>query len=86
MEQRSEQLGANAPDLHSQAAGTDPNTRDQREREDRGPGAHQHLGAASERTFGGGQDDEDSDDPFQSGRSKGGSWCSGSIIVRADHY
>ena len=84
MEQRSEQLGPNALDLHS--AGTDPNTRDQREREDRGPGARQHLGTASERTFGGGQDDEDSDDPFQSGSSKGGSWCSGYIVVRADHY
>ena len=84
MEQRSEQLGANALDLHS--AGTDPNTRDRRERKDRGPGAQQHLGAAPERTFGGGQDDEDSDDSVQSGRSKSESWCSGYTIVRADHH
>ena len=61
------------------------NTRDQREREDHGPGAQQHLGTASERTFGGGQDDEDSDDLVQSGRSKGESWCSGYTIVRPDH-
>ena len=84
MEQRSEQLGANALDLHS--AGTDPNTRDQRECKGHGPGAQQHLGTAPERTFGGGQDDEDSDDPVQSGRSKGESWCSGYTIVRADHH
>ena len=84
MEQRSEQLGANAPDLHSSE--TDSNTLDQKEREDRGPDTQQHLETPPERTFGGGQDDEDSDDPFQSGSSKGGSWCSGYIVVRADHY
>ena len=84
MEARSERLGPNTLGIHS--AQTDSNTRDQTERKDHRPGVQQHSGIVSERTFGSGQDDEDFEDLVQSGRSRGESWCSGYIIVRAGHY
>ena len=76
METRSERLGPNTLGIHSA----------QTERKDHRPGVQQHSGIVSERTFGSGQDDEDFEDLVQSGRSRGESWCSGYIIVRAGHY
>ena len=47
------------------------NTRNQRERKDRGPGVKQHSEAAPELILGGGQDDGDADDLVRPGRSRG---------------
>ena len=84
MEERSEQLGPNTPDLHSAEA--DSNIRNQREYKDRGLGAQQRSETASERIFGGGQDDGDSDGLVQSGRSRGKSWYSDYTTVHVDHH
>ena len=73
-EVRSEQLGHNAPDLHTTEK--DSKTRNGKEQEDQGPDVHsvqQPSEAASERTLGGGQDGGDAD-PVQ---SRGKSWCPG---------
>jgi len=78
-EAQNEQLGHNTPDLHS--AVRDSN---RKEHEDRAQGVQQPSESAPERTFGGGQDDEDADDLVQSGRSRGKSWSSGNTLVRID--
>ena len=80
VEARGERLGPNNPNPHP--AETEPNTRDQTERDE------EHSETASGRTFGDVQDDRGSDNLVQSGRSKGAgkSWCSGHTTVRTDHY
>lgn len=73
---RSEQLGPNTLD------------RNTAEREHKGHGldVRQHSEAASERTFGAGQDGGDADDVVRSGRFRGESWCSGYTTIRTDRY
>ena len=77
----SERSDRNLSNLHStQRGSTTPN---RREHEDCRPGAQQHSETAPERTFGGGQDDEDADDSIRSGKSRGRFQYSGHSAIRA---
>ena len=75
IEERSQQLGRNTPNLHSA----------EREYVDRGPGVQQHSGVNSEHTSGAGQDGGDADDLVGSGKSRGES-CSAHTAIRTDRY
>ena len=72
------------PDLHS--AGTDSNTRNQREHEDRGSDVQRHSETAPEHTFDDGQDGGVVDDLIRSGGSRGKSWYSGYTTICANHH
>ena len=71
---RSEQLDRSTPVLRSDER--DSNVRDRGEYEDRGPGVQQPSETSAERTSGGDQDDGDTHDLVQSGKSRGKSRCS----------
>ena len=71
VEEQSEQLGRNTPNLHSAV--------------DRGPGVEQHSEATSEHTSGADRDGVDADDLVGSGKSKGES-CSAYTAVCTDRY
>ena len=75
MEERSQQLGRNTPNLHSA----------EREYVDRGPGVQQHSEATSEHTSGAGRDGGDADDLARSGKSRG-ELCSVHTAIRTDRY
>ena len=75
MEERSEQLGCNTPDLHSA----------EREHVDRGAGVQQHSEATSEHRSGVGRDAGDADNLAGSGKSRG-ELCSAYTAIRADRY
>ena len=76
MEERSDQLSRDTPDLHSTEGG----------REDRGSGVQRHSEATSGPTFGGGQDGGDADYPIELGRSRGESWCFVCTTIHPDRY
>ena len=69
------------PDLHS--GGTDSNTHDQREHEDRGSDVRRHSKTAPERIFDDGQGGGAADDLT---RSRGKSWYSGYTTIRDNHH
>ena len=75
VEERSEQLGRNTPNLHSA----------EREHVDRGPRVQQHSEAISEHTSGVGQDGGDADDLAGSGKSRG-ELCPAYTAIRTDRY
>ena len=75
VEERSEQLGRNTPNLHSA----------EREHVDRGPGVQQHSEATSEHTSGTGHGGGDADDLVGSGKSRG-ELCSAYTAIRTDRY
>ena len=75
VEERSEQLGHNTPNLHSA----------EREHVDRGPGVQQHSEVTSEHRSGAGQDSGDGDDLVGSRKSRG-ELCSAYTAIRTDRY
>ena len=68
---QSDQLGPNTPDLHPV----------QSKHKDQRPRVQRPSDVAPEHTPGSGQDDGNTDEPAQSKRSKGKSWCSGYISL-----
>ena len=75
VEEWSEQLGRNTPNLHSA----------EREHVDRGPGVQQHSEATSEHRSGAGHDGGGTDD-LAGSRKPRGELCSPYTAIRADRY
>ena len=75
VEERSERLGRNTPDLHSA----------EREHVDREPGVELHSEATSEHRSGAGHDGGGADDLAGSGKPRG-EFCSPYTAIRADRY